>query len=107
MTPPDSAVFDGKSWKAIPASKWVDPKAHPFVSRMAYDPDNPKRMILGLDAQGTAYLFLSDDAGATWSDITANLQRLGTSQSLNIQPKTGKIFVGAGFGTYTTTIPPK
>jgi photosystem II stability/assembly factor-like uncharacterized protein len=107
MTAPDSAVFDGKSWTTIPASKWVDPKAHAFVSRMAYDPDRPDRMVLGLDAQGTGYLFLSDDAGKTWSDITANLPRLGTSQSLNIQPKTGRIFMGAGFGTYTTIIPPK
>jgi hypothetical protein len=107
MTPPDCAVFDGKSWATIPASKWANPKSHAFVSRMAYDPDKPTRMILGLDAPGVGYLFLSDDSGANWSDITANLQRLGTSQSLNIQPKNGKIFVGAGFGTYTTTIAPK
>ena len=107
MTAPDCAVFDGKSWTTIPASKWGDPKAKPFVSRLAYDPDRPDRMVLGLDTHGTGYLFLSDDAGKTWSDITGNLPRLGTSQSLNIQPKTGKIFMGAGFGTYTTVIPPK
>ncbi len=104
MTPPDAALFDGRSWTTIPASTWVDAQAHPFVNRFAIDPDHPARIILGLDAVGSSYLYLSEDAGKTWRDITANLPRLGPNQSLNIQPKTGMIFIGAGFGTWTTTI---
>jgi photosystem II stability/assembly factor-like uncharacterized protein len=107
MTPPDCSIFDGKEWRLIPASHWVSSRAHPFVSRMAIDPNRPQRIVVGLDAQGTSYLFLSDDAGATWSDITGNLPRLGSNQSLNIQPKTGRVFVGAGFGTWTTLLPTK
>jgi photosystem II stability/assembly factor-like uncharacterized protein len=106
MTPPHCSVFDGKQWRMIEAANWVDPKGHPFVSRMAIDPDRPQRIIIGLDTHGTSYLFLSEDAGATWQDITGNLPRLGSNQSLNIQPKTGRIFIGAGFGTWTTELKP-
>jgi photosystem II stability/assembly factor-like uncharacterized protein len=105
MTAPDCAVFEKGQWRTIPASSWVSARGHPYVARFALAA--PNRIILGLDTQGTSYLFLSDDSGQTWSDITGNLPRLGSNQSLNIQPGTGKIFVGAGFGTWTATIPGK
>jgi photosystem II stability/assembly factor-like uncharacterized protein len=105
MTPPHAAVFDGKNWKMIEAAKWVSPKGHAFVNRIAVDPDRPNRVVLGLDTHGTSFLFMSDDAGLSWKDITGNLPRLGSNQSLNIQPKTGRIFVGAGYGTWTAVIP--
>lgn len=105
MTPPSCAVFDGRNWREIEAPRWVSASGHPFVSRMAIDPDRPNRIIVGLDTHGTGYLFLSDDGGNTWADITGNLPRHGSNQSLNIQPKTGRIFVGAGFGTWTAEVP--
>ncbi len=105
MTPPDAALFDGQSWTTIPASTWAPKESHPFANRFAFDPDHADRIVLGLDAAGASYLYLSDDAGKTWHDITCNLMRLGPNQSLNIQPGTGKIFIGAGFGTWTTSIP--
>lgn len=104
MIAPDCSMFNGREWAYVPASKWVSAQGHPFVSRMAVDPANSRRVVIGLDTQGTSYLFLSDDGGATWVDITGNLPRLGSNQSLNIQPGTGKIFIGAGFGTWTATI---
>jgi hypothetical protein len=105
MTPPHVSTFDGKSWRMVEAAKWVSPKGHPFVNRIAIDPENTKRVVIGLDTHGTSFLFLSEDGGLSWKDISGNLPRLGSNQSLNIQPKTGKIFVGAGFGTWTATIP--
>jgi hypothetical protein len=107
MTPPHVAVFDGKAWKMIEAAKWVDAKGKPFVNRIAIDPDRSNRVVIGLDTHGTSFLFLSEDGGNSWKDITGNLPRLGSNQSLNIQPKTGRIFVGAGYGTYTAVIPGK
>src|SRR6267142_1656049 len=104
MTPPHVSVFDGKSWRMVEAAKWVSSKGHAFVNRIAIDPDNSKRVVIGLDTHGTSFLFMCDDAGLSWKDISGNLPRLGSNQSLNIQPKTGKIFVGAGFGTWTATI---
>ncbi len=105
MTPPDCAMFDGKSWHSVKASTWVPASGHPYVDRFAIDPANGQRVVIGLDTIGTSCLFLSDDGGATWSDITGNLPCLGSSQSVAIQPKTGKIFMGCGFGTWTSIIP--
>ncbi len=104
QTPPDAAYYDGTAWHTVAASQWVAPDAHAFVNRFAIDPSNPSRIVLGMETMGTGYLYLSDDAGQTWSDITANLPRIGLGQSLDIQPGTGKIFIGGGFGTWTTSI---
>ena len=107
MTPPGASTFDGKAWRYLDVSAWCRPAARAYAGRFAFDPANPRRIVIGLDALGDGYLFLSDDGGQTWNDITANLPRLGCNQSLAIQPRTGRLFIGSGFGTWTATIPAK
>jgi fibronectin type 3 domain-containing protein len=94
--------FNGTSWTQYLASSWVSSTQAPFVDRVAVDPTNGNKVVVGLDSNGTSYLFATTDGGTTWYDITGDLPQLGTGQSLNIQPVTGRIYIGMAFGTYAT-----
>jgi hypothetical protein len=98
----DLAMFNGTSWTSYPASTWVSSTLAPFVDRVAVDPTNGNKVVVGLDTVGTSYLFATTDGGTTWYDITGDAPQIGEGQSLNIQPVTGRIFIGHAWGTYTT-----
>lgn len=96
----DLATFDGTTWTSL----GVLPLAggapyHNYVRAVAIDPRHPEIIYAGMHTCGLPTVFRSTDAGATWTDITANISRLG-GMSLAVSPHTGDLFHGSCFGTW-------
>jgi photosystem II stability/assembly factor-like uncharacterized protein len=101
----DLATFDGKAWRSLGVLRLAGGEEQKnFIRKVAIDPRRPEVLYAGAHAAGLPCVFRSTDAGATWTDITENLPRLGCA-ALAVHPLTGDLLHGSMYGTWLRAPP--
>jgi photosystem II stability/assembly factor-like uncharacterized protein len=100
----DLAVFDGQKWTSFHVLKNVGNDAsYNYVRNVAVDPNNTDIIYAGMFASGGPVVMRTTNGGETWEDISGNLSRMGGA--LRINPHTGELYRGSGFGTWIYPAP--
>ena len=97
----DLAAYDGTSWTSLDILDEAG-GAGPFtnyVRMVAVDPRHPEIIYAQMHTPGLPYLYRSTDAGATWTNISANLSQCGGG-AIFVNPHTGDLLHGSAFGTW-------
>lgn len=73
------------------------------VTDFAVDYTDPRRAVATLSGSGAAHVYLTSDAGATWSNITANLPDMPANAAVIADDSPNHIFIGNDVGVFETT----
>lgn len=80
------------------------------LSSIAVDPTNPKVIYVGVqdfgpssNGSGGQHIFMSNDQGTTWTDITGNLPNIPLNSILIDPNAPTNIYVGTDIGVFVTT----
>jgi photosystem II stability/assembly factor-like uncharacterized protein len=93
--------WSGTAWSA--ANALVAPRAGAWISDIAVDAANLNRIWVTSSMVGGGRVFRSDDAGATWTDLSAGLPNLPIN-AVEIHPSNpSRVWVAADLGVYQTT----
>ncbi|MFC5047654.1 T9SS type A sorting domain-containing protein [Aquimarina hainanensis] len=94
----DNANIDNQAVVDISSGKGLPPG---HVSDITVDPSNSDRLIVSFSNYGIQSLFLSDDAGETWVNISGNLEENpdGTGNGPSVR---GAAFFGSSQGFFGT-----
>jgi hypothetical protein len=94
-------TWSGSSWSALSAMS--TPRAGASVSDIAVDPNNASRIWVTYATVGGGRVFLSTDAGSTFTDRTSGLPNLSVT-SIALDPwNSNRAWVSASLGVYQTT----
>ena len=90
----------GAAWSA--AQALTTPRAGAWVSDVAVDAGNPNRIWVTSSAIGGGRAFRSDNAGASWTDVSAGLPNLPIN-TVEIHPSSpNRVWVGVDLGVWQT-----
>jgi len=93
------SVNDGADWAA---SKVAGGGAGRFVTDLVYDPVDPNRVYLTVSGSSGTRVYRSDDNGANFASISANLPNT-PANAIAIDPQNNAhIFVGTDIGVFAT-----
>ncbi len=100
----DLASFDGTTWKSMGVLALTNTPAglSNFARNVTLDPKKEGIIYVSMFASGPPNIFRSIDGGNIWEDISYNRPRIDAGLSVN--PHTGELFAGSGFGTWV--LPP-
>ena len=73
------------------------------VTAFAIDRTNPARALVTVSGSGLAHVFLTTDAGLTWTSASGNLPDMPTNAVVMIDDGPNHFFVGTDVGVYETT----
>ena len=73
------------------------------ISHITVDRTDPTRAIATLSGQGAAHVYLTTNAGVTWTSINGNLPDMPANASVVIDDSPNHIFVGTDVGVWETT----
>jgi photosystem II stability/assembly factor-like uncharacterized protein len=90
---------DGESWNAASVEGLPSRKC----SSIAVHPTNPETAVITFSSYGSPHVYRTTDAGASWTDISANLPDLPVNV-VKFDPAQGThIYIGTDLGVYRTT----
>jgi photosystem II stability/assembly factor-like uncharacterized protein len=72
-----------------------------WISDLLVDPGNPQRYWATFSNPGA--VFRSDDAGATWSDVTANLPQIAVNAIVSDPSNPDRVWVACDVGVFEST----
>jgi hypothetical protein len=73
------------------------------ATKIAVDPNVPQRAVLAVSGYGTGHVFRTTTAGASWTDVSANLPDMPVNAVLFDPAETSHIYAGTDFGVFRTT----
>ncbi len=92
---------------ALPLTSTSSPRP---LSSIAVDPTNPKIIYVGVqdfgpssNGTGGQHIFMSNDQGTTWTDITGNLPNIPLNTILIDPNAPSNIYVGTDIGVFVAT----
>jgi photosystem II stability/assembly factor-like uncharacterized protein len=103
----DLAVFNGTDWRKTGILDRVGRSSTAdlgnYIRGVRIDPNNNSIVYARMSAAGVSNIWRSLDGGYTWQDITFNHPRTGGGFKIN--PHTGEILLGSGFGVWVLPSP--
>lgn len=100
----DLAVFDGVAWRSLGVRSLAGGPSWNHVRRVAVDPHRPEVVYAGMFAAGSPCVLRSVNAGTTWTDVSANVPRLGAG-AMAVNPHTSELWMGGVAGTWILNAP--
>lgn len=73
------------------------------VTDFAVDYTDPRRAVATVSGSGAAHVYLTTDAGTTWTSISANLPDMPANAAVIADDSPNHIFVGNDVGVFETT----
>ena len=73
------------------------------ITSFAIDRTNPARALVTLSGSGAAHLYLTTDAGVSWTSASGNLPDMPASSVVMIDDGPNHFFIGTDVGVYETT----
>ena len=90
--------WSGRSWSS--AVELTSPRLNAYVSDLHVNPTNPGRIWATFTSLGGGRVFRSDNAGTSWTDLSAGLPNLPIS-AVEVHPgNTNRLWVAADVGVY-------
>ncbi|OFV93453.1 MAG: hypothetical protein A3H28_16600 [Acidobacteria bacterium RIFCSPLOWO2_02_FULL_61_28] len=71
-----------------------------FVTSIAVHPQLPARAFVGLSGFGTGHIFRTDNAGASWEDMTRNLPDIPVNAVLVDALSPDRVYLGTDIGVF-------
>ena len=73
------------------------------LTRIVVDATNANRALVVASGTGTGHVYLTVDAGVTWSNVSVNLPDVPASAAVMVDDGPNHFFVGNDLGVYETT----
>lgn len=74
-----------------------------YITDVAIDRTTPARALVSLSGFGTAHIYLTTNAGLTWTSVSGNLPDMPANAVVMIDDGPNHFFVGTDVGVYETT----